>query len=442
MSPRNLNVVSADPRTAVLDRARALVPVLAARAADTERLRRVPDETIADFHRSGLFRVLQPKRFGGHELDFAVFATITRELARGCASSAWVYCVIEELFWVLACFPEEAQTEIWGEDPAALACAALLPTGTGVKDGDGYRVNGEWGFLSGSDHAAWVFLTAACDDGKGGREIRNFFVRASEVQFIDDWHVIGLAGTGSKSCKVDNLYVPAHRSVRYDDLLGGTAPGRRVHPQYSLCRAPRRYLTTFSITPVLVGLANRALELTTDMLRSRVHSGAMPNEFEVVQQKVAESAAEVATANLILRIPSARQRRRNRRRRRDRRHGGLAQPADVVLHGAAVAAGDPAAHFAQRLALGLQQPPDAGDPARRAGGGFAPRLQLGNQRPRLQPEHRHREKRRAAGVAVAGQPCVASPNQGAAPARRRPPRRKARCRSPRGPAGRRRRAEC
>jgi alkylation response protein AidB-like acyl-CoA dehydrogenase len=300
MNPRSLNVVSADAGTAALDRARALVPVLAARAAETERQRRVPDATIADFHRSGLFRILQPKCFGGLELDFSVFARITRELARGCASSAWVYCVVEELFWVLATFPEEAQTEIWGEDPAALACAALLPTGTGFKDGDGWRVSGEWGFLSGSDHAAWVFLTAACDDGKGGREIRNFFVRASEVQFVDDWHVFGLAGTGSKSCKADNVRVPAHRSVRYDDLLGGTAPGRRVHPQYSLCRAPRRYLTTFSITPVIVGLANRALELTTDMLRSRVNSGAMPNEFEVVQQKIAESSAEVATANLIL----------------------------------------------------------------------------------------------------------------------------------------------
>jgi alkylation response protein AidB-like acyl-CoA dehydrogenase len=300
MNTRNLNVVSADPKTAVLERARALVPALATRAAETERLRRVPNETIADFHRFGLFRVLQPKRFGGRELDFSVFATITRELARGCASSAWVYCVVEELFWVLATFPEEAQTEIWGEDPAALACAALLPSGTGVKDGDGWRINGQWRFLSGSDHAAWVFLTAACDDGKGGQEIRNFFVRAWEVQFFDDWHVIGLCGTGSKSCKADNVHVPAHRSVRYDDVLRGTAPGSRVHPQYSLCRAPRRYLTTFSITPVIVGLANRALELTTDMLRSRVNSGAMPNEFEVVQQKVAESAAEVATANLIL----------------------------------------------------------------------------------------------------------------------------------------------
>jgi 3-hydroxy-9,10-secoandrosta-1,3,5(10)-triene-9,17-dione monooxygenase len=299
MNPGSPDAVSAD-KTAALDRARALVPVLAERAARTERERRVPDETIADFHRSGLFRVLQPKRFGGFELDFSVFAGITRELARGCGSSAWVYCVVEELFWVLATFPEEAQTEIWGEDPAVLACAALMPTGTGVRDGDGYRVSGNWGFLSGSDHAAWVFLTATCDDGKGGHEIRNFFVRRAEVQFIDDWHVFGLVGTGSKSCKADGVYVPPHRSVRYNDLLAGTAPGARVHPQYPLCRAPRRFLTTFSITPVIVGLANRAIEIATDMLKTRLQAGAIPSEFEVVQQKLAESAAEVATANMIL----------------------------------------------------------------------------------------------------------------------------------------------
>ena len=84
-------VASTDARTAVLERARALIPVLAARSGETESRRRVPDETIADFHNAGLFRVLQPARFGGLELDFDVFATITKELARGCASSAWVY---------------------------------------------------------------------------------------------------------------------------------------------------------------------------------------------------------------------------------------------------------------------------------------------------------------------------------------------------------------
>ena len=293
-------VASADARTAVLERARALIPVLAARSGETESRRRVPDETIADFHNAGLFRVLQPARFGGLELDFEVFATITKELARGCASSAWVYAVVEELFWVLATFPEAAQQEIWGENPSALACAAVVPSGTAKKEGDGYRLSGDWHFLSGSDHASWVFLTAACDDGGGGRELRNFFVRSSEVQFIDDWHVFGLVGTGSKSARIDSAFVPAHRSVRYDDILQGTAPGSRVHPNYSICRAPRRYLTAFSISPVIVGLAHRALDVTTGMLQSRLRAGSIPDDFEVVQQKVAESAAEVRTADLIL----------------------------------------------------------------------------------------------------------------------------------------------
>jgi resorcinol 4-hydroxylase (FADH2) len=284
----------------VVERARALIPILAARSAATVANRRVPDETIADFRRAGLFRVLQPARFGGLELDFSVFATITKELARGCASSAWVYAVIEELFWVIATFPEEAQLEIWRDDPQVLACASLVPTGAAEPDGDGYRLTGQWHFLSGSDHASWVFLTAATDNGKGGRELRNFFVRRAEVQLIDDWHVFGLEGTGSKSVKLDGVFVPAYRSVRHDDVLAGTAPGVRVHPQYSLLRAPRRYLTTFSITPVIVGLGNRALDVLTDILRSRLNAGQVPDEFEAVQQKIAECAAEVATANLIL----------------------------------------------------------------------------------------------------------------------------------------------
>jgi alkylation response protein AidB-like acyl-CoA dehydrogenase len=286
-------------KTAILERARALIPALASRSGETERNRRVPDETIADFHKAGLFRVLQPARFGGLEFGFDVFATITKELARGCASSAWVYAVVEELFWVLATFPEEAQQEIWGENPSALACAAVVPSGSAVKHRDGYRLSGEWHYLSGSDHAAWVFLTASSDNGNGGRELRNFFLRSSEVRFIDDWHVMGLVGTGSKSVKVDGAFVPAHRSVRFDDILRGTAPGSYVHPNYSICRAPRRYLTAFSITPVIVGLANRAIELTTGTLRNRLGSGPAPDDFEIVQQKIAESAAEISTVNLI-----------------------------------------------------------------------------------------------------------------------------------------------
>ena len=299
--------------------------------------------------------------------------------------------------WVVAMFPEAAQVEIWGGEPQALACAALMPAGLAQRDGEGFRLSGQWHFLSGIDHAAWVFLTTPCDDGMGGRELRNFLVRRAELDVIDDWHVLGLAGTGSKTVKADGVFVPAHRAILYDELLAGTAPGSRVHPHYPLCRTPRRYLTTFSITPVLVGLANRALDVTTDMLRSRLNAGAPPDEFEAVQQKLAECAAEVKMANLILDTGVRESVAAAAAGRSHRRQGRRRQSPDDLLHGATVPAGGRAARRDQRLALHLRQPPDAGHPARHHRRRLASRLQLGAQRPRLQPEHRDRAARRATG---------------------------------------------
>jgi 3-hydroxy-9,10-secoandrosta-1,3,5(10)-triene-9,17-dione monooxygenase len=96
------------------DRARALVPALAERAAATEAARSVPVETVAAYHRAGLYRVLQPKRFGGLQEGFSVFSEIGEILAQGCASSAWVYTVLAEHQWILACMPEQAQVDVWG----------------------------------------------------------------------------------------------------------------------------------------------------------------------------------------------------------------------------------------------------------------------------------------------------------------------------------------
>ena len=149
----------------LLARARALVPSLLERSPRTEAERRVPDETVADFERAGFFRVLQPKRYGGLQMEFSVFAHLVRELAHGCASSAWVYAVVAELGWVMALFPREGQDEIWGSDPSARGCAAVDPSGKAEKVAGGYKLSGQWRFISGSDHAQWVLLTAPCGEG-------------------------------------------------------------------------------------------------------------------------------------------------------------------------------------------------------------------------------------------------------------------------------------
>src|SRR5271156_5248103 len=94
-----------------LVRARALVPILAAREPSATEARNVPSKTIGDLPRAGLLRLLQPRRFGGHQASLGVFLQAVEILAEGCASSAWVYGVLGELEWVIACLPAQGQID-------------------------------------------------------------------------------------------------------------------------------------------------------------------------------------------------------------------------------------------------------------------------------------------------------------------------------------------
>ena len=108
--------------TALVERARALVPVLAERAAQTERERIVPKESIAELQAAGLFRVLQPKRWGGFERGLDVANDIQMTLAEGCMSTAWVYAVLAVEPFLMALFDDRTAQDVWGEDPSVLIC--------------------------------------------------------------------------------------------------------------------------------------------------------------------------------------------------------------------------------------------------------------------------------------------------------------------------------
>ena len=283
----------------LLTRARALVPKLIERGAHTSAERRVPDETIVDFEAAGFFRVLQPKRYGGLQMEFAVFAKIVRELAQGCGSSAWVYAVMAEHGWMFSLFPKEGQDEIWSGNPHARGCAAVDPSGNAEKVDGGYRLTGQWRFVSGSDHAHWAFLTVPANEGEDFIVVRQLLVRRSELKALDDWHVMGLIGTGSRTLVADNLFVPDRRAITQEQMMLGTAPGRDVHPDYTLIRTPRRYLTPFSLSPVLIGLANRALAMVMDGTRKKIAGGVLPPDFDTLQLRIAETAADLDAANTL-----------------------------------------------------------------------------------------------------------------------------------------------
>src|SRR5438045_8915411 len=107
-------------------RAEARVPVLRERAAKAEELRRMPDETIEDLHRSGLFRILQPKRVGGSELPFRAIVELVATISRGDGSTGWVLANLAAHHWLLGMWPKKAQDEIWGQSPDNLIGSALI----------------------------------------------------------------------------------------------------------------------------------------------------------------------------------------------------------------------------------------------------------------------------------------------------------------------------
>jgi alkylation response protein AidB-like acyl-CoA dehydrogenase len=286
---------------AMLDRARALVPRLAARALAAAAARRLPPETIADYHAAGILRILQPRRFGGRQGRFSLFSRIVEELTYGCASSAWVYAVLAEHQWIIAQYPEEAQIDVWGDDPEAVASSSLAPRAAAKRVTGGWRLSGRYSFSSGCDYAQWAILGAFLGEMGDPQHIAYLLAPLAEAEIVDDWQVLGLAGTGSKSLALHDVFIPEHRCVMVSDLFAGTPPGALVHPDYPVLRAPRGFLVSYSLPPVAIALGRRALDVACAALAGRVSRGVTKvAESEVVQMAIGEAAAAIDVATMLL----------------------------------------------------------------------------------------------------------------------------------------------
>jgi 3-hydroxy-9,10-secoandrosta-1,3,5(10)-triene-9,17-dione monooxygenase len=285
----------------LLEAARALVPTLRERAAATNAARDVPPETIADYHRANILRILQPRRFGGLQLRFSLFSRIVETLAEACPSSAWVYAVLGEHQWLLASYPEQAQIDIWGDNPRALASSSLAPRATAECTAGGWRLSGTFPFSSGSTHARWAIIGAFLGKAGDPAAVAYLLVPFTEIEIIDDWHVLGLRGTGSRSLKLRDVFIPDHRVVLTSDLFAGTVPGANLHTDYPLVRAPRGLMVNYSLPPVAIALGNRALAIALETLRGRVSRGLTTMATsEFVQITIAEAAAMIEAATLTM----------------------------------------------------------------------------------------------------------------------------------------------
>jgi 3-hydroxy-9,10-secoandrosta-1,3,5(10)-triene-9,17-dione monooxygenase len=314
----------------LLARAEALVPVLRERAGHTEELRQLPEETIEDLHRTGLFRILQPKRVGGSELPFRSIVELVSVIGKGDGSTAWVLANLAAHHWMLGMLPKQAQDEVWGQSPDNLIGSALIfPRGRARKVEGGYRVTGRWPFSSGVDPSSWNLIGAIMhDEDTGVAQPRIFLLPASDYTVIDTWHVIGLIGTGSKDVAADDVFVPDYRSVAVEQITGGPNSGSEVNPAV-LYRLPAVSLFAFCIAGVSLGIAQGAIDYFTETTRTRTsyYTGRNLADFVTLQIHVAEATAITDSARAVMlldcdeatrivedgRIPSLQERARYRR---------------------------------------------------------------------------------------------------------------------------------
>jgi len=290
------------PSTDFVARARALAPVLAERVTEANNLRRLPDATIADLREAGFFRLLQPARWGGHEVEPRVFFDVQMTLATACASTAWVLGVVAVHAWQLALFAPAAQEEVWGKDPDALISSSYAPTGKVVRVEGGFRISGRWSFSSGCDHCGWVFLGGFVPVAAGEKpDMRTFLLPRADYRIDDNWHVAGLKGTGSKDIIVEDAFVPEHRTHRLIDGYFCKSPGNAVNTA-PLFRIPFGQLFVRSVSTSAIGIAQGALEAYLAIAEKRIAAGdgAKVAEDPATQAICARAATEIDEVREVL----------------------------------------------------------------------------------------------------------------------------------------------
>lgn len=218
----------------LLERARLLLPRLIERGARADSERQIPPETIAEMQAAGLFRALQPKRWGGDELDLQTFYDVLMTLAEADMSTAWIYGVLGVAPWVIALLDDRAASDVWSHDPARLIGLSLAPSGTATPVDGGVRISGRWPYASGSAHCDWAFVGALVNFESGrpapGRtDWHVLLVPKADYRIDDTWFTFGLKGTGSNDIVIDGAFVPAHRIRKMADNLACTGPGQAVN---------------------------------------------------------------------------------------------------------------------------------------------------------------------------------------------------------------------
>lgn len=283
----------------LIGRAKAMIPALAAGADQHSQDRRVSAETIAAMKEAGFFRVLQPKRWGGYEMDPRVFAEIQMALAQGDMSVGWVYGVVGVHPFQLALFDDRAAADVWGDDTSVIVASTYMPTGRATPVEGGFRFSGKWKFSSGTEHCDWVLLGGMVGDPAEG-DYRTFLLPRADYAIQDTWHVMGLKGTGSQDISVDDVFVPAYRVHDLRAAYRDENPGWAVN-KAPLYRLPFVQVFSRVVTNGCIGALQAMLDAFIAYGSKRIGTtGSSTSKDPDAQRSVAETANAIDEMKTIM----------------------------------------------------------------------------------------------------------------------------------------------
>lgn len=290
----------------ILEEVKKLGPGIAARASAAEQAKRVPAETMEELRQTGLFKVMQPARFGGHENPPSALAKVGFELGRHCGSTGWCGTLAVCFGWMTSFFPLEAQEEVW-DNPDNLLAVSYVPTPKVKAVDGGYMIEGKWPWASGVDSATWLILSALIPAGEGAPPALSWCLVPVRDVVVDhdSWNVSGLRGTGSKTVAItEPVFVPAHRVVPLSAIMSGKVPGLDIPGNGQARFSYPTFGPTALVSPI-VGMAQGALDAFTEIAAGATRM-ARPGVFvkvaesALIQRLVGQNAAHADAARTLM----------------------------------------------------------------------------------------------------------------------------------------------
>ena len=272
----------------LLERARSLLPVIRRHAERSEQDRRVVPEIVAEMRSLGLFRVLQPRRWGGYEMAPKVFTDIQIALGEADMSVGWIYGVLGCHNFQMGLFDDRAAREVWGNDSSVLiASSSYQPAGKAEPVPGGYRFTGRWKFSSGVEHCDWVFLSGMHDG-----DFLTCLLPRADYEIVDTWDVMGLKATGSQDIHVNDVFLPEYRIHRSSEGFLCRGPGSAVNTGW-LYRIPFHQIFLRAISSSAIGALEAMVGHFEVYGRERIGLAGVPSKLDPDAQYALGNARRV-----------------------------------------------------------------------------------------------------------------------------------------------------